>query len=445
MPLERTSSCLNPRLQEDGESKQCRSKPHQQCTDTMRVALGSTGNELLPYSFNVSKQQWLLGKTKVHIPPHLKDALAAVIIGHYTEIFRSADKHFAEALPIAGDKYSHLHVSSELQCRLSNSIWLDFQHGSLHLLSLSQWTHSSSLASADYESIVQLILEGILLAPNARQNLLVLLNSQLCIPKSLKLLYMSRLPSVESDEELWKELTNDCERLIDQLQVQRKEFNKAHRYLAQAYDAMGYLVKHTKSLDFTEKWTMKAKYHHWASQVRKQYQCCSDLEVALLLLEQTRSIQSEGYSHSQVGNNSQKCVAERIMHSGEARELHELAITEHAKPLLQLLDMHRGMSEPVALVANLRFDEMLRILRPDQLDLLLHKEWSEADKRKKCIALAKKTEGEASRIQDLLSWRTIPAHATLCDKMKTCVATLLQQVEKGVILGFALNDPTISE
>ena len=52
----------------------------------------------------------------------------------------------------------------------------------------------------------------------------------------------------------------------------------------------------------------------------------------------------------------------RKVHSEEARELHKRAITDHAMPLLKVLDMTREMSEPAALVANLRFDVMLRDL-----------------------------------------------------------------------------------
>lgn len=206
-------------------------------------------------------------------------------------------------------------------------------------------------------------MEAILLAPNARQSLSALLMTQLHIPQSLKLLYMSRLPSVESNESLCKELTAECEQLIPQLQTADDlSSNKAHRHLAQVYDAMGYLIKYKKTGDFTRKWTEKAAYHRRASQERQYYQPCSDLDAALLLLEHTRSTQSEGYSNSEVATNSTESAVLRKTFSEVAHELHITAINDYAKPLLILLDMHKEMSEPAALVANLRFDQMLRIL-----------------------------------------------------------------------------------
>ena len=174
---------------------------------------------------------------------------------------------------------------------------------------------------------------------------------------------MSRLPSVESNESLCKELTAECEQLIPQLQTADDlSSNKAHRHLAQVYDAMGYLIKYKKTGDFTRKWTEKAAYHRRASQERQYYQPCSDLDAALLLLEHTRSTQSEGYSNSEVATNSTESAVLRKTFSEVAHELHITAINDYAKPLLILLDMHKEMSEPAALVANLRFDQMLRIL-----------------------------------------------------------------------------------
>lgn len=430
-------------LEDEGKSEGQRSNTHRQCTEG--IGQRATGKELLP--FNVGKHHRLLGKIVVHIPPHLKNALAAAIIGHYTEIFRSADIHFSgwKADGSLGEIDSS--PMSEFQQKMSNSVWLDFGHGSFQRLPLFPLAHSPTVESVDYESIIQLHMEGILLAPKARENLSALLKTQLRIPESLQLLYMSRLPSVESSEKLWTELVSECERLIPQLQTSDhpSTSNKAHRYLAQVYDAMGYLVKHKKTCDFTGKWNEKALYHQRASQERQLYQPCSDLDASLVLLEQIRSTQSEGYSHSELATNSTESAVLRKAYSESAHELHKKAINDHAKPLLKRLDMDREMSEPAALVANLRFDEMLRILRPGQLDFLLHPKWSKEDRHQKCMAQSEMIEREARRIQDLLSWRTVPAHARLWSKMETSVAKLRKEVERGSIKGFALNDPTMSE
>lgn len=49
------------------------------------------------------------------------------------------------------------------------------------------------------------------------------------------------------------------------------------------------------------------------------------------------------------------------------------------------------------------------------------------------MALSKMVESEVQRIQDLLSWRTIPTHARLWFKMEKSVVILRKEVEVGIL------------
>ena len=85
-----------------------------------------------------------------------------------------------------------------------------------------------------------------------------------------------------------------------------------------------------------------------------------------------------------MATKSLECPVVRGEHAEKARALHEEAINEHVTPLLEILHMQKGMSEGAALVANLRFDEMLRNLQPAQLDYILYSgKWSTSEKEKK--------------------------------------------------------------
>ena len=347
---------------DEGKKERQLSSARWQPADATRIKEGFTGKALMPV--NVRRHHRLLGQVVIHIPVPLKNALAATVIGNYAQIVHTADIYLSnlESPKSPGDIGSS-QLMSEFQHKLSNCLWLDFGHGSYQRLPLLPLTHLATVDRTEYECIVQLLMEAILLAPNAGQNLHALIATQLPIPQSLELFYMSRLTSEDSSEDLRKELARKCGKLIHHLKPSGCSIpNKVHRYLAQAYDASAYLMKRKKMDDCTTKWNNKVAYHGQASQERLHYHPCSDLDASLLLLEQARSAQSEGYSLAEIAVNSTECVRMRKVHSEEARELHKRAITDHAMPLLKVLDMTREMSEPAALVANLRFDVMLRDL-----------------------------------------------------------------------------------
>ena len=138
----------------------------------------------------------------------------------------------------------------------------------------------------------------------------------------------------------------------------------------------------------------------------------------------------------------------RKEHAEKARALHEEAINEHAVPLLELLHMHKGMSESAALVANLRFDEMLRTLRLYQLDYIIGiTEWSDEEREGKLQYHLAHVVNEFDRIRDQLSSTAVvvPVLQELLEKMEESMVPLKENVAKGHVKGFALNDPTMNE
>ena len=203
-------------LHDEGKKETQLSSACWQPADATRIKKGFTGNALMPV--NVSRHHRLLGPALVHVQDHMKKALAATVIGNYPEIFCTAGIYLSnfESVKSPGDIGSG-QIMSAFQHKLSNSLWLDFGHGLYQWLPLLPLTHLATVNCEDYECIVQLLMEAILLAPNARQNLNALITTQLPILDSLKLFYMSRLTSEDSSEDLWKELACECEKLIPHL------------------------------------------------------------------------------------------------------------------------------------------------------------------------------------------------------------------------------------
>ena len=110
--------------------------------------------------------------------------------------------------------------------------------------------------------------------------------------------------------------------------------------------------------------------------------------------------------------------------------------------------MHNGMSEGAALVANLRFDQMLRVLRPAQLDYIIHHtEWSEEERERKLQYHLTLVDGDFARIRDQLASRAtvVPVLQDLLEMMEDSMVSLKQDVASSHIKGFALNNLTMSE
>ena len=397
------------------------------------LGVGRQQQNILPFSLAVS----------VNIPVKLQEALKFIVIGHYVDVFRSIICH----LQIVINRYSESFVGFTGR----GGVTFDFGLGITQHLPVQALSHPA--CSADYESILQLIMEAILIAPNPEKNLATFLAyPNLQVPESLKLLYRARLPSVATDEKLQDELATQSRHLADWLREEQRQTNfapsKITLYLAQVYDATAHINRHQMKADFRTVFMQKADFHERAMIERQNYQPRTDLEKAILKLESTRSAQSQGYAYAQMATNGPERDMVRREHAEKARELHEDSMYNHATPLLQLLGMHKGMSEGAALVASLRFDEMLRILRLAQLDYQIHhKELSEEERERKQQYHLALVVNEFDRIRDQLSSRAmvVPALQELLEMMEEIMVPLKQEVASGRIKGFALNDPTNSE
>ena len=383
----------------------------------------------IPYSLAV---------VQVNIPHKLLKAMKCIVIGHYAEVFRSMYGYLVNVIGQHTKRVSGTVAGFNVE----DGVVLELGLGTQQHLPIQALTHPAFVHSEDYESILQLIMEAVLMAPNPKENLDKLLHyPNLHIPESLKLLYRSRLPSVATDEELREELASQSQHLADWLRGEQQQADfaasKTTLYLAQVYDATAYINRHQQSADLRAVFMQKVDFHVRATQERQSYEPHTDLEKALLKLECTRSAHSQGYAYAEMATNGPERPTIRREHAERARVLNEEAIS-HATPLLELLHMPKGMSEGAALVANLRFDEMLRILRPTQLDYKLHSsKWSEAEKERKLKYHLALIENEFDRIRELLSDHTtvVPTLEDLLLEMEENMVVLKEDVAKGCIKG----------
>ena len=397
------------------------------------LGVGRQQQKILPFSLAVS----------VNIPDKLQEAMKFIVIGHYVDVFRSIYYHLENVIK----SYSESFVGFIG----GGGVTFDFGLGTTQHLPVQALSHPA--CSDDYEGILQLIMEAILIAPNSEKNLATFLAYvNLRVPESLKLLYRARLPSVATDEKLQDELATQSRHLADWLREEQHQTNFAPSritlYLAQVYDATAHINRHQMKADFRTVFMQKADFHERAMIERQNYQPRTDLEKAILKLESTRSAQSQGYAYAQMATNGPERDMVRREHAEKARELHEDSMYNHATPLLQLLGMHKGMSEGAALVANLQFDEMLRILRPAQLDYKIHhKEWNEEERERKLQYHLAIVVNGFDRIHDQLSScaTAIPVLQELLKTMEDNMVPLKEEVASGCIKGFALNNATMSE
>ena len=375
-----------------------------------------------------------------NIPVNLQKALKCIVIGHYTEVFRSVYSHLAKVIRQHTSRTSGKFTGFAD----GDGVAFEFGLGTVQHLPIQALNHPALVHSDDYESILQLIMEAILMAPHPKENLDKFLQyPNLQVPKSLQLLYRSRLPSVATDKELRDQLVSRSQHLADSLRDEQQQANfaasKNTLYLAHVYDATAYINKHVMKADFRSMLMQKADFHWRAMEERRNYEPRTDLEKAILKLESANSTQSQGYAYAALASNGPDRPVVRRKHAEKAREIHEEAINEHAIPLLKTLYMHKGMSEGAAFVASLRFEEMVRNLRPAQLDYILHHaKWSEEERQRKLQNHLKLVVNEFDRICDQLSSRieVVPVLKDLLAKMEESMVPLKEDVANGRIKGF---------
>ena len=431
----------------DGHSKQssnpsldAKAMPEQPTDDDSQLGIATIG---------VGRQQQRIIPFRlvapVNIPGKLQEAMKLIVIGHYVDAFHSISCHLKNGI----ERYARLFSGPFTDFSEEDGIILDFGLGTKQPLPVQALNHSAFVRSDEYVSIVQLIMEAILIAPNPEKNLATFLEyPKLKVPESLQLLYRARLPSVATNQELQDELAQQSRHLVDWLREQQQQANFASNkitlQLAQVYDATAFINRYQMKADFRTVFMQKADFHARAMEERRNYEPRTDLEIAILKLESTRSAQSQGYAYAEMAANGPERPVTRKEYAKKSQALHEEAIKEHAIPLLELLHMHKGMSESAALVANLRFDGMLRILLIAQLDYIIHHTaWSEEERERKLQCHLAHVVNEFDRIRDQLSSTAtvVPVVQELLEKMEESMVPLKENVAKGRIKGFPLMIP----
>ena len=268
--------------------------PEQPTDDAFKLSiapLGARGRQqkIIPY--------FLLNVCQLSIPIKLQEAMKGIVIGHYVDVFRCIYSYFESVIK----RYSRTFLEPFTGFSDRDGITLEFGLGTVQHLPIQALKHPAFRDSDDYECILQLIMEAILIAPNPKKNLDKFLTyPNLDIPKSLQLLYRSRLPSVATDEELRDELASLSQHLTYSLRGEQQQANfaagKNALYLAHVYDATAYINRHQMRMDSRS----VSDYHEQALEERLKYEPRTDLEKVILKLE---SAQSQGYTYAEMAIN----------------------------------------------------------------------------------------------------------------------------------------------
>ena len=237
----------------------------------------------------------------VNIPVKLQDAMKFIVIGHYVDVFRSIYCHLENVVK----RHSRMFSEPFTGFSEEDGIIFDFELGTKQHLPVQALSHPVFARCDEYESIVQLIMEAILIAPNPERNLATFLEyPKLQVPESLQLLYRARLPSVATNQKLQDELAQQSCHLADWLREQQQQTNfastKITLYLAQVYNASAFINRHQMKADFRAVFMQKTDFHARAMEERQKYEPRTDLEKAILKLELTRTAQSQGYAYAEM-------------------------------------------------------------------------------------------------------------------------------------------------
>ena len=223
----------------------------------------------------------------VNIPVKLKDAMKFIVIGHYVDVFRSIYCYFENV--VKGHSRKPFTGFSEKE-----GIILDFGLGTKQHLPVQALNHPAFAHSDEYESIVQLIMIAILIAPNPEKNLATFLKyHNVKVPESLELLYRARLPSVATNQKLQYELAQQGRYLANWLRTEAGFASNKHTlYLAHIYVVNAFITK---------QW--KADFHAGAMEEQQKYKPRKDFEKVILRLESICSAQSQGYAYAEMVTN----------------------------------------------------------------------------------------------------------------------------------------------
>ena len=284
------------------------------------------------------------------------------------------------------------------------------------------------------EGLLQLALEGVLMADNARENLELLYKMIPDFPYPLYLYYKARLASAACN-------TSECEWVWEKSQaLLRKDVYNRGKYRSWIRNALGLAVRHVEDND--EGWERKAGYHIDAYDERDISTHEDDLDVALLLLDQTKAKQSQSLAIAYKGTEGKFSADEKMKFNLEAKDIHDKAMHE-AGELLNLLGIKSGEDSPTNLMISLRYDGTLRILRIEQTELLTIND--PIEKKRMIKQHVKRIEGENDRMGDILGNCYMMVDESLLQKMTERFNDTLINVEEGKITFYTLNDVRTSE
>ena len=289
----------------------------------------------------------------------------------------------------------------------------------------------------DGESLMQLVLEGIMMAGNASENLELLREKMPGLPYPLYLLYKAKMASTSGNQEECKWVYRESKALLDRGKYASKKY---HAWLK---EALGQTTRHVNA--FVEGWTSKAHYHDDAYRIRKDCEPEDEIERALQLVDLARAKQSQGFAYAYMGTNGDFHVDKKMEYNSSAKEKHGEAIQDGLE-LLTALGMKRDLANPSNLMTGMRFDGMLRNLRIKQTEMIISKDrQGEADCKEMIHQQLLLVRGEQSRILGILESYHSDLDTDLLQKMSDQFCDLLNNVERGRMKGFTLDNANVSE
>ena len=284
------------------------------------------------------------------------------------------------------------------------------------------------------ESLLQLALEGVLMADNASENLELLREKIPDFPYPLYLLYRAKLASAACNTSECKWVWGKCQALL-----RKDEYNRG-KYRSWIANALGLTVRHVENND--EGWERKAGYHIHAYDERNFSTREDDLDIALLLLDQTKTKQSHSLAIAYKGTMGEFPADEKMKFNLQAKDIHDEAMYG-ARELLQFLDMKSDPDSPSNLMISLRYDGTLRILRIEQTKLLIINDPIEKESMIK--QHIKHIEGENRRMRDILGNSNMMVDEGLLQKMTKWFNDTLINVREGQMKFYTLDDVRTSE
>lgn len=290
---------------------------------------------------------------------------------------------------------------------------------------------------ANAESLLQLMLEGVLMADNACHNLEALRQGTPDMPYPLYLLYKAKLSSTSGSQEDCEWVYKECKSL-----KAKKDIHISNKHCAWLQEALGLTVRHAIT-DFDEGWSAKANFHRDAYNIRNDCSPKDEIESILKQSDLAKAKQSHGFAYAYMGTNGNYNPTTKMEYNELAKEKHGEAI-QTALYLLKAVGMHRELANPSNFVITLRLDGMLRNLRIKQTELLMHR-WSEAERGKAIAQQRALIEGEQGRMKGIIESRYSNLDEILMRKIHSEFHSLLADVGRGVMRGFTLDNTNISE